>query len=126
MTAYEFPFDITRALEFALYRTFAVPRISALLDQTGEFTRHTQKRYDDTDLILSTIYEYGYDSDQGRAALRRMNRLHGLAASPRRASPTCSSASAWTLYGGHRPSDRLLRAPRPTTDCGLDRRHLPR
>jgi hypothetical protein len=77
MTAYEFPFDITRALEFALYRTFAVPSISALLDRTGEFTRHAQKRYDDTDLILSTIYEYGYDSERGRAALRRMNRLHG-------------------------------------------------
>jgi hypothetical protein len=77
MTAYEFPFDITRALEFALYRTFAVPSISALLDRTGEFTRHAQKRYDDTDLILSTIYEYGYDSDRGRTALRRMNRLHG-------------------------------------------------
>ena len=49
MTAHEFPVDITRALEFALYRTFAVPSISALPDRTGEFTRHAQKRYDDTD-----------------------------------------------------------------------------
>jgi hypothetical protein len=74
---YEFPFDMTRALEFALFRTYAVPAISALLAQTGEFAQRTQKRYDDTDLILSEIVEYGYDSERGRAALRRMNQLHG-------------------------------------------------
>lgn len=76
-TAFEFPFDITRALEFALFRTFAVPSIGALLDQTAEFGTRAQRRYDDTDLILSQIYEYGYDSERGRAALRRMNRIHG-------------------------------------------------
>ena len=36
-TCYEFPFDTTRALEFALFRTFCVPSIAALLDRTGEF-----------------------------------------------------------------------------------------
>jgi hypothetical protein len=75
--AFEFPFDLTRSLEFALFRTFAVPSISALLDSTHEFGDRAQKRYDDTDLILSQIYEYGYDSERGRAALRRMNRIHG-------------------------------------------------
>ena len=76
MTAYEFPFDITRALEFALFRTFAVPSIGGLLARTGEFGARAQKRYDDTDLILSQIYEFGYDSERGRAALRRMNGIH--------------------------------------------------
>src|SRR5688572_809375 len=75
--AFEFPFDMTRSLEFALFRTFAVPSIAALLDRTHEFGGRAQKRYDDTDLILSQIYEYGYDSERGRAALRRMNRIHG-------------------------------------------------
>jgi len=75
--AFEFPFDMTRALEFALFRTYAVPSIGALLDRTGEFGERAQKRYDDTDLILSQIYEHGYDSERGRAALRRMNRIHG-------------------------------------------------
>lgn len=28
MVCYEFPFDITRALEFALFRTYYVPSIS--------------------------------------------------------------------------------------------------
>ena len=76
-SCYEFPFDFTRALEFALFRTFAVPRIAALLDRTGEFVRRAQKRYDDTDLIISTLMECGYDSERGRAALARMNELHG-------------------------------------------------
>jgi hypothetical protein len=73
---HEFPFDTTRSLEVALFRTFAVPSVSALLYQTGEFNQRAQKRYDDTDLILSELIEHGYDSERGRAALRRMNRLH--------------------------------------------------
>lgn len=75
--AHEFPFDMVRSLEFALFRTFAVPSIGALLDRTGEFSQRAQKRYDDTDLIMSQIYEYGYDSERGRAALARMNSIHG-------------------------------------------------
>jgi hypothetical protein len=73
----DFPFDMTRALEFALFRTFSVPSISALLDKTGEFQGRPQKRYDDTDIIVSELIERGYDSERGRAALRRMNQLHG-------------------------------------------------
>ncbi len=76
-TAFEFPFDITRALELALFRTFAVPSIADLLDRTGEFYNRPQKRYDDTDLIVSTLLEDGYDSPTGKEALRRMNRMHG-------------------------------------------------
>src|SRR5207244_6594105 len=36
-TCFEFPFDTTRALAFALFRSFASPSVSALLDRTGEF-----------------------------------------------------------------------------------------
>ena len=77
VSAYEFPFDTTRALEFALYRTYAVVSIGTLLDRTGEFRHRAQKRYDDTDLLLSEIVEYGYDSDRGQAAIARMNAIHG-------------------------------------------------
>jgi hypothetical protein len=73
---YEFPWDTTRALEVALFRTFAVPSIARLLDSSGEFHRAPQKRYDDTDLIISTMLEDGYDSRRGRVALRRMNQIH--------------------------------------------------
>jgi hypothetical protein len=75
-TCFEFPFDTTRSLEFALFRTFCVPSISALLDRTAEFARRPQKRYDDTDIIVSELMEWGYDSERGRRALRRMNQLH--------------------------------------------------
>jgi hypothetical protein len=77
LTVHEFPFDTTRSLEFALFRTYAVPGVAELLDRTGEFARAPQKRYDDTDLILSELYENGYDSERGRRALRRMNQQHG-------------------------------------------------
>jgi hypothetical protein len=76
-SCYDFPFDSTRALEFALFRTFCVPSISALLDRTGEFHKRSQKRYDDTDIIVSELIEWGYDSERGKLALRRMNQLHG-------------------------------------------------
>jgi hypothetical protein len=76
-TCFEFPWDTTRSLELALFRTFAVPSIAELLDRTGEFGRAAQKRYDDTDLILSTIVEAGYDSEAGKRAIRQMNRIHG-------------------------------------------------
>jgi hypothetical protein len=74
---HDFAFDTTRALEFALYRTYCVPSISGLLDATGEFRARPQKRYDDTDIIVSELMEWGYDSPRGRAALRRMNQIHG-------------------------------------------------
>jgi hypothetical protein len=74
---FEFPWDTTRSLELALFRTFGVPSIARLLDSTGEFARASQKRYDDTDLIISTILEDGYDSETGKRALRQMNRIHG-------------------------------------------------
>lgn len=76
-TRVDFPWDTTRALEFALFRSFAVPSIGALLHRTAEFEQRPQKRYDDTDIIMSEIVEHGYDSERGRAAIRRMNVLHG-------------------------------------------------
>ena len=74
---YETPWLTTRALEFALFRTYAVPSIAKLLDETGQFYRHGQRRYDDTAIIMAEITEHGYDSERGRAALRRMNQMHG-------------------------------------------------
>jgi hypothetical protein len=76
-SCYDFPFDTTRALEFALFRTFCVPSISALLDRTAEFQKRPQKRYDDTDIVVSELMEWGYDSERGRRALRRLNQQHG-------------------------------------------------
>ncbi|SDD76144.1 oxygenase MpaB family protein [Actinokineospora iranica] len=74
---HEFPWDYQRSLELALYRTYCVPSISALLDATGEFANRPQRRYDDTALLIAEIAEHGYDSPRGREALRVINRAHG-------------------------------------------------
>jgi ER-bound oxygenase mpaB/B'/Rubber oxygenase, catalytic domain len=73
----EFPWDTIQALSFALFRTYAVPSIGRLLAETGEFTHRVQKRYDDTGLLLEAISEHGLDDPRGKAAVRRINRMHG-------------------------------------------------
>jgi hypothetical protein len=73
---YEFPWDSVRALEIALYRTYCVPSVSALLDRTGEFYRATQRRYDDTAILVAEMCEWGYEEGRGREALERMNWAH--------------------------------------------------
>lgn len=73
---YEFPWDFTRALELALYRTYAVPSIGRLLAETAELTERSQKRYDDTALLLDTVIEHGFAGERGRTAIRRINQMH--------------------------------------------------
>jgi hypothetical protein len=73
----EFPWDTQRSLELAFYRTYAVPSIATLLDSTGEFGERAQKRYDDTQILISAFCEFGYDDGIGKRALRRMNAIHG-------------------------------------------------
>ncbi len=72
----EFPWDIARALEMALYRTYCVPSIGSLLHETQEFEQRAQKRYDDTSLLLGEALKFGLNSERGRAAVRRINQIH--------------------------------------------------
>lgn len=76
VVAHEFPWDMNQALGFALFRTYAVPGIGRLLDETGEFTARTQKRYDDTALLLEPPNRLGFDDPEARAAIRRINQMH--------------------------------------------------
>lgn len=78
LSLYEFPWDTLQALSFALFRTYAVPSIGGLLDRTGAFTGDTQKRYDDTALLLEVAFVEGFESRQGKAALRRINQMHKM------------------------------------------------
>lgn len=75
-STYEFPWDHTRALELALYRTYAVPSIGRLLAETAELTDRSQQRYDDTSLLLGAVVEHGFDTEDGRTAIRRVNQMH--------------------------------------------------
>ncbi len=76
LTQHEFPWDMNQALSFALFRTYAVPGIGRLLDETGAFAEDTQKRYDDTALLLEKPLTHGFDDPRARAAIRRINRMH--------------------------------------------------
>lgn len=78
ITGYEFPWDMVRALEIALMRTFCSASVSKLLHNTGEFRRHGQKRYDDTAILVAEFMQNGYDSDKGSRAILHMNKIHGL------------------------------------------------
>ena len=78
LTVHEFPWDMNQSLSFALFRTYAVPSIGRLLDDTGEFTGPTQKRYDDTALLLEAPLTHGFDSVEGRAGIRRINQMHAM------------------------------------------------
>ena len=77
LACYEFPFDITRCLELALFHTYGSVPVSSLLHKTGEFNRVGQKRYDDTRLLIAHFLEDGYASPYGTAAIERMNAIHG-------------------------------------------------
>lgn len=72
-----FPLTIEKALEYALFKTYAVPSISRILSATGEFTERPQKRYDDTVLLLAEVSENGRDHPDSRAAMERINEMHG-------------------------------------------------
>lgn len=76
LTTTDFPWDIRKSLEFALYRTYAVPEISSLLAVTGKFERAPQRRYDDTQLLLAFPVENGLDSKVGCEAIQRINDIH--------------------------------------------------
>ncbi len=69
-------FDLVRATEIALLKTFAFPEISKILVDSGEFLSRSQKRYDDTDLLLSLFIENGYSSAPGMKAIQKINRMH--------------------------------------------------
>jgi hypothetical protein len=78
LALYEFTWDITQALSFALFRTYAVPSVGRLLDETGRFTTACQKRYDDTALLLEAPFVHGFDSEEGKTAIRRINQMHKM------------------------------------------------
>lgn len=74
---YEFPWLIRKSMEFAFFRTYGIPRISKLLDYTGEFRLRGQRRLDDTALLFAELIENGHETPRGRLALRIINRMHG-------------------------------------------------
>jgi uncharacterized protein (DUF2236 family) len=71
-----FGWDVSRALELAIFHSFGAPSISEILDRSGEFAHHGQKRYDDTVALMREIAKEGPSSPRGRMAIKQMNRIH--------------------------------------------------
>jgi len=71
------PYLSRKGVELGLLKTFAVPSISRLLAATGQFRRHTERRSEDVDLLVSEFLEHcPLDSARARLAVRRMNAIH--------------------------------------------------
>ena len=77
VTGHEFPWESQHSSEVALVHTFAVPEIAELLARTREFLDHTEKRFDDTAVILVEAGKYIGGETADPTAIRRLNRMHG-------------------------------------------------
>jgi hypothetical protein len=94
--AYEFPYVNVISLEFALFKTYAIPSISKILAATKQFAAECPKRVDDTGLILCEITEVykrqSYrrltenkedpeedlmDAKRAQVAIEKLNFIHG-------------------------------------------------
>jgi hypothetical protein len=77
LVQYELPFEMRFGLNLAFYRTFAAPRIAALLAATGVMAHDPEKRAFDTGLIMYELIEHGFDHPRGRRMVEALNRMHG-------------------------------------------------
>jgi hypothetical protein len=73
---HEFPFEWLRATKIGLFKAFCSPEFSGTLARTGAVVQRTENRDDNTVVLFIGLMEYGYDSPEGRAALRFINRQH--------------------------------------------------
>jgi hypothetical protein len=78
LVQYEFPWDVQRALELALFHTYGSSSVARVLDRSGEFGRRGQKRYDDTRLLIAHFMEVGWGSEEGARAIAQMNHIHSF------------------------------------------------
>ncbi len=93
ITTLEFPWDMNQSLSFALFRTYAVPSIGRLLDETGEFARDTQRRYDDTGLLLDEPSRRACTATGDAARSGGSTRCTAPTTSPTTTCATCSRPS---------------------------------
>ena len=74
---YEFNFDFSRALEVALFYTYASQPVAHLLNKTQQFSKQGQRRLEDTTILLALLLQNGWDSEKGKRVIARMNKTHG-------------------------------------------------
>ncbi|HET6939854.1 MAG TPA: oxygenase MpaB family protein, partial [Nocardioides sp.] len=74
---HDFPWDFDQGTAIAFLRDYGIPSISQLLDRTKQFEEDGIKRYDDTLVFQEEAVADGVDSPRSRAAIGRLNRIHG-------------------------------------------------
>ncbi|WAS95328.1 oxygenase MpaB family protein [Nannocystis punicea] len=72
----DFAPEIRLGAALALFRVFAIPRLSALLARTGGWTHAPTSRLERTVDLLSTLIEDGPDGPRAAATLARMHAAH--------------------------------------------------
>jgi hypothetical protein len=74
----DLPFITAISLSFALFKTYAVPTISAVLCKSAQLAaaENVARRAEDTSIVIGAFVNGGLDSEQGSTALARMNFLH--------------------------------------------------
>ncbi len=72
----DFAVEIRVGAALALFRVFAIPRLSAMLAHTGAWARGPEGRLGRTVDLLTTLIADGYDAPRGAAALARINAAH--------------------------------------------------
>jgi len=63
---------------FYYSRTYAIPSISKLLNETSQFETVCGKRYDDTSLLLEEMNNNPLTSERSIEALERLNAIHNM------------------------------------------------
>jgi hypothetical protein len=79
---HDFPWDFDQGVAIAFLRDYGVPSIARLLDRTKQFEGDGIKRYDDTLVFQEEAVADGVDSPRAKAAVDRLNAVHGHYAIP--------------------------------------------
>jgi hypothetical protein len=74
---HDLPWDFDQGVAIAFLRDYGVPSIARLLDRTRQFEDDGIKRYDDTLIFQEEAVSDGVDSPRSKAAIDRLNRIHG-------------------------------------------------
>jgi hypothetical protein len=75
-SCYDFPIEAAGLSMIVLLRAFGAPRISTILERSGEWSRNAAARSANLVRSIVSLVGHGYDSHVGRDVIRRMNAAH--------------------------------------------------
>jgi hypothetical protein len=81
LTYCEFPQDFYFAGGMALLKSFGTESVAQLLRQSTKFEKTPIPRFQQTEFLLSTVLDYGFNSEQANKAIQAINIKHESASS---------------------------------------------